>query len=880
MTTSNKTNKIALFLIILVLFSIKSYPQQKRKLAQEDYQLWNTLETGKLADNGSWASYTIHHANGKDTLYLKNLLTDFKYSFPSAHDETISPDSKWFACIKTDSLNLLSLKTSKKQFFAGVSKAVFTAGGLYILKYGQEATLKTLWIQNMKTFTTTIVENIKENSLNPQGSILAFITDDKGLKTVRTIHLSNQLRMTTIATNQENGYSGLIWNKSGKSLAFFEKIKGENQQFSNHKVHLCYNVNTKPKTTILDPLKTPDFPKNSYIPTSKLYISDDGKQLFLNIHATENKKEEEQTATEKKLAEIAIWNTNDKEVPPPKKEEKPATSIEKWSVWWPENGKIVSVEDDVHPNAVLTGDQKNAIVYNTIEYLPQFQYVGEYIDVYIKDLKTGNKKLIVKKIVHEYNHIVVSPSGKYVAYFKINNWWVYTIATGKHCCITAVMDIPFHNVDNDFAGAKPPYNLPGWTSNDEQIILYDQFDIWLMANDGSKKEKITDGRKKKVTYRIYDDVVHNLVRNNFYGFVKKSYNIEEGLILESLNNDTFQQSFAIWNRKSGIKKLISKDMKLFSLKKAQKSNTFQFMESNFDVSPRLMILTSLGKEKEIAQANAQQKDFFWGKSELIHYNNAEGKPLMGALFYPADYDSGKKYPMIVNIYQKKSDEVHDYVAPSLNPNNGFNVTNFTTEGYFVLMPDMAYKLDEPGNSALDCVEAAVKKVLEMGLVDKKNIGLMGHSYGGFETTYIIGHSNIFKTAVAGAPVADLLSFYLSCSGYGQSNIWRFENQQLRLQAPFYGEEFMKNSPISSIQNIKTPLLIWTGNKDMSVDWSQSTKLQTALWRLGKKSTLLVYPGEGHVLSDKTYQEDLYSRVKNWFDYYLKEECPADWIVTD
>ena len=877
MTTSNKTNKIALFLIILVLFSIKSFPQQKRKLTQEDYQLWNTLESGQLADNGGWASYTIHHANGKDTLYLKNLLSDFKYSFPSAHDEIISPDSKWFTCIKTDSLNLLCLKTAKKQFFPGISKAVFTAGGLYLLKYGQEATLKTLWIQNMKTFTTTIVENVKENSLNPQGSILAIITEDKGLKTVKTIDLSNQLRTTMIATNRENDYSGLIWNKSGKSLAFFEEIKGENQQFSNHKVHLCSNVDTKPKTTILDPLKNPDFPENSYIPTSKLYISDDGKQLFLNIHATENKKEVEQTATEKKLAEIVIWNTNDKEVPPPKKEGKSATSMEKWSVWWPENGKIVSVEDDVHPIAILTGDQKNAIVYNTIEYLPQFQYVGEYVDVYIKDLKTGNKKLLVKKIVHEYNHIVVSPSGKYVAYFKINNWWVYTIATGKHRCITAAMNIPFHNVDNDFAGAKPPYNLPGWTSNDEQIILYDQFDIWLMANDGSKKEKITDGRKDKVTYRIYDDVVRNLVRNNFYGFVKKSYNIEQGLILESLNNDTFQQSFAIWNRKLGIKKLTSKDMKLFSLKKAQKSNTFQFMESNFDVSPRLMILTSSGKEKQIAQANAQQKDFFWGKPELIHYTNADGKPLMGALFYPADYDPEKKYPMIVNIYQKKSDEVHDYVAPSLNPNNGFNVTNFTTEGYFVLMPDMAYKLDEPGNSALDCVEAAVKKVLEMGLVDKKNIGLMGHSYGGFETTYIIGHSNIFKTAVAGAPAADLLSFYLSYSGYGQSNIWRFENQQLRLQAPFYGEKFMKNSPISSIQNINTPLLIWTGNKDMSVDWSQSTKLQTALWRLGKKSTLLVYPGEGHILSDKTYQEDLYSRVKNWFDYYLKEQKPADWI---
>jgi dipeptidyl aminopeptidase/acylaminoacyl peptidase len=873
-----RINTITLLFIALQILPIKCHSQQKRKLTPDDYKLWNTLASGKLADDGSWISYSISHADDKDTLYLKNTATNFKYSFPSGHGENFTSDSNWFSYIKNDSLNLLNLHTGKMRRFEGLSQDTFTPDSRYVLLYNEA--LKTFTFHDLKTFITTTIENVKEKNLNPNGNMLAIITEEKGLKTVKTIDLSNTLRATTIAANSQNSYSGLAWNKSGKALAFFEECKNENPELSCNKVHFCSNMDSTPKSKILDPLTKASFPKDCWIPLSKLYLSDDSKQLFLNIRAIANEKEIVPTDTQKKLSEISIWNTNDKQVPPPKKEDKPWVSIEKWSVWWPENNSIVAVEDDQHPNAVLTGDQKNALVYNTIEYLPQFEYVGEYIDLYLKDLKTGNKKLIVKKIINEFKHTVVSPSGKYIAYFKLNNWWVYNIATGKSNCITAEMNIPFYDVECDQAGAIPPYDLPGWTSNDEKIILYDQFDIWLMTNDGSKKEKITDGRKRQITYRIYDGQIQRLVRNNFYGFVAKSYTDKEGLLLETVDNSTLQQTYCIWNKGSGIKEFIRKDMKLFAFQKAKKSPVFQFMESRFDVSPKLMLLTASGKEKQIAQANGQQKDFFWGKSELIHYLNADGKPLKGALFYPADYVPGKKYPMIVNVYQKKSDEVYNYVAPSLKLINGFNPTNFTAEGYFVLMPDLAYKLNEPGNSALNCVEAAVAKVLEMGSVDKNNVGLIGHSYGGVETTYMIGHTNIFKTAVAGAPATDLLSFYLSSGGYGQSNIWRFENQQFRIQAPFYSEEFLKNSPIGSVQNINTPLLIWTGNEDKSVDWSNSTKLQTALWRLNKKSTLIVYPGQEHVLTDQTYQEDLYFRVKNWFDYYLKGVPSAGWMANN
>lgn len=81
------------------------------------------------------------------------------------------------------------------------------------------------------------------------------------------------------------------------------------------------------------------------------------------------------------------------------------------------------------------------------------------------------------------------------------------------------------------------------------------------------------------------------------------------------------------------------------------------------------------------------------------------------------------------------------------------------------------------------------------------------------------------------------------------------------------------------KDINTPLLLFAGTEDTQVDWTQSRELQVALWRLGKKSTLLVYPGEGHGLNKESNQLDITMRVKTWFDYYLKGGKPADWILS-
>lgn len=203
----------------------------------------------------------------------------------------------------------------------------------------------------------------------------------------------------------------------------------------------------------------------------------------------------------------------------------------------------------------------------------------------------------------------------------------------------------------------------------------------------------------------------------------------------------------------------------------------------------------------------------------------------------------------------------------------------SAKGYFILLPDIRYKPGHTGQSALECVSAAVDRVVQMGMVDPGGIGITGHSFGGYETNYIIAHSKLFSAAVSGAGITDPIYSYLS---YGEGTMeidyWRYEDQQFRLGKGFFEapEVYIENSPLFGAANITAPLLTWTGKNDPVVSPDQSFIMYTAMRRLKKKNILLQYPDDVHSLANKSNQADLTVRVESWFDHYLKG-IKADWI---
>ena len=268
---------------------------------------------------------------------------------------------------------------------------------------------------------------------------------------------------------------------------------------------------------------------------------------------------------------------------------------------------------------------------------------------------------------------------------------------------------------------------------------------------------------------------------------------------------------------------------------------------------------------------------------MIHYTDSRGTPLKGALFYPANYDVTKKVPLIVYIYEVVSGDVHAYVNPSYDNNIGFNISNLTTNGYAVLLADIAHEKGNTGVSAADCVTAGVKKVIEMGVADLKKIGLFGHSFGGYETNFILTQTNLFSTAISGNGVSDVVAHYFNYNNdFGSIDSWRYENQQLRMGFPFFEnkEAYYSNSPVLNADKVTAPLLTWTGKLDENIRPEQSEAFYAALRRLKKENVMLVYSSDGHVLFNPKNQKDLTLKVKDWFGHYLKDEPKKEWMKAD
>ncbi|MBZ5604827.1 MAG: prolyl oligopeptidase family serine peptidase, partial [Acidobacteriia bacterium] len=279
----------------------------------------------------------------------------------------------------------------------------------------------------------------------------------------------------------------------------------------------------------------------------------------------------------------------------------------------------------------------------------------------------------------------------------------------------------------------------------------------------------------------------------------------------------------------------------------------------------------------VTDANPQQKDFAWTKGvRLIDYTSDKGDKLQGALYLPANYQPGKTYPMITYIYEKLSQGANTYPAPGYN---GFSISVYTSNGYAVLTPDIVYKVNDPGMSAVWCLVPAVKAAVATGVVDPKRVALHGHSWGGYQTSFTVTQTNIFHAAIAGAPLTDMIAMYNAVYwNTGTSNQPIFESSQGRFTSGPWDnlEAYQRNSPVYHAKNVQTPLVILHNDKDGAVDWTQGIEYFNTLRRLGKPVVMLQYKGENHGLRKPENMKDYTVRMKEFFDYQLNDRQPPKW----
>jgi dipeptidyl aminopeptidase/acylaminoacyl peptidase len=409
-----------------------------------------------------------------------------------------------------------------------------------------------------------------------------------------------------------------------------------------------------------------------------------------------------------------------------------------------------------------------------------------------------------------------------------------------------------------------------WLADDKGLLLYDKFDAWLVDPATGRASRVTQGRQDSLIFRAV-----NVYRD------EKPMGLDRPLYFAVFNDQTKASGYARREVDGTMKMLSMDDALMGNLVKAKDADRMIFSLQSFEKSPNLYVTNGLfSQAKPLTKTNPQQSNFYWGKTELVRYKSTWGKDLAGVLIYPANYKPDAMYPMVTYIYERLSNGLHSYRLPV--ERDPYNAQVLSQNGYFVFMPDIAYRVREPGVSAVQCLEPAVAAVLRKHVgVDPQRIGLMGHSWGAYQTAYTVTVSKAFAAGVAGAPLTELMSMYDSFyMNSGETNQVIFESMQGRFDVPWWDDmkAYMDNSPVFQAAKMKHPLMIAFGDQDGAVDWRQGQYLYNTLRRMGKFIIMLVYPGENHGLARKGNQLDYAHRLRHFFDVYLKGAKPEPWIT--
>ncbi len=838
--------------IIILLIACPLFGQViKRPVTESEYKLWGTMDSNQLSDYGNWMSYSVRYESGKDTLFVRHTKSLKTYAFAGGMDGRFAKED-FFVCRGTDGgISWLNLKSGRQQTYTEISNYTIALEGSMLLllknRNGGGGDLLGIGVDGRVVLT---IPKVTLFSLSPDSNTLACDSDGK----LRVIDLK-VLKTVVLVDEVARDYRQIAWQSNGSSFAYLtDSTVG------------YFSLNEK-KEYKFDRNRFPNFPKEALVcgaSVAELAVSDDGKRIFFGI------KEKEPTV---EPTGVQVWNTADKILYPARAALKDWAVRPKLGVWFPELQQFRMVTDAQFPYQQLLPGQEWALLYNPIYNEPQFNRDAS-IDYYLQNSTTGQSKLILQKFSDDQNKIGISGEGRFIAYFKDKQWWLYDVKSDMRRNLTSHTGQSFTEEKYDRSGEEKVSGIAGWTQDDKEVLVYDTYDIWLLRTDGSPAVRLTRGREEKTVYR--------LVPRNAYTSLRSSdsevLHLNDGLLLEAVS-DT-KSGYFTWTAGKGLQKLVYESNRIGGIKRSL-NGVIVYTKEHYHLSPQLVVQYNINKKKVLYQSNPQQKNYQWGFSKLITYENSKRKVLHGALFYPVGFYADKSYPMVVYIYERLSDFYNQYVNPSLLNGEGFNISNLTAQGYFVLLPDIAYEEGKTGQSALDCVTAAVDEVLANESVDPKRLGLFGHSFGGYETNFIITQTNRFATAISGSGMADFISSYLAV-GNKRPNGWRYEFNQSRMGVSLFDgfQKYLDNSPITFAKQIQTPVLLWSGDADGQVDYYQSIEFHLALRRLQKPNVLLLYEGEDHVLMKREHQVDLTHRTQEWFDYYLKGGVKPDWLMPD
>jgi dipeptidyl aminopeptidase/acylaminoacyl peptidase len=851
-----------------------------------DYGRWETPGPAALSPDGRWLAYTVNRVDEENQLRVWSAAADSAIVLEYASGPSFSADGRWLAYAVgvspaerdrltrarepvRNGVGLIELRTGASTVFDDVASFRFSADGAFIAlrAYPPEGSRGAdLVIRDVARGVDVNFGNVADYAWSPDGAVLAMTiatatgagnavqTWDAAAGTLRVLDSSGSL------------YRGLGWREDARDLAVLRARPDEGFRDTTHAVLAWTGVGSRAEARHeleppADTLRVSETRTPSW--------SEDGRILLLGLRPRVRKVEADTSAPADPVSDVQVWHAADvRIIPQQKAQEQQDLRRTLAAVWHLEDGRLVRLGSDLERSVTLLPGWRHAAESDPGPYAEAVMFGRPWQDVWLIDTETGERRRALERVRQFYGP---SATGRYLLWWDGAGYRSYDVATGTVRDLTAALDAAFANTEYDYpTDQAPPYGIAGWTTGDEAVLVYDRYDVWRIAADGSGGRRLTDGAA--------DSVVHRLQRVS-------GQPGDDGVDLDrpvyfTLAAERTKQSGWARLRQGRVERVLLGDAALRRLVRADSTDTFAFTRERFDDAPDWFIAgASLADGRQVSRLNPFQSDFAWGCTELVDYALPDGTPLQGVLIHPAAYDPARRYPLIVYTYERLSQNLHNYVVPS--ERSYYNVNVFSAQGYFVLMPDIIYRGREPGPSALEAVEAAVTAALETGRIDADRIGLVGHSWGGYQATFIPTRTDLFAASVAGAPITNFLSFAGAIHwtpGIPEFSHW--ETGQARMDVPFWEDmdAYLRSSPAHAVHELRTPMLMMFGDADGTVDWHQGVEFYNFARRAGNRDfVMLVYPGEDHGLRKKENQIDYHRRILEWFGHWLKGEPAAPWM---